>query len=86
MLTITAIIRAKKGHEEAMRQGLLDVAANVEKTNQIQSVSSFHKIRVIPASLRPLSASRTKRRWTDTIIQTLLLIFLLSPDRSLMGK
>lgn len=29
MLTITAIIRAKKGHEAAMRQALLDVAENV---------------------------------------------------------
>ena len=31
MLTITAIIRAKKGHEEAVRQALLDHAANVER-------------------------------------------------------
>ena len=29
MLTITAIIRAKKGHEATMRQALLDVAENV---------------------------------------------------------
>ena len=29
MLTITAVIRAKSGHEETMRQALLDVAANV---------------------------------------------------------
>ena len=29
MLTITAIIRAKKGHEATMRQALLDVADNV---------------------------------------------------------
>ena len=31
MLTITAIIRAKKGHEETVRQALLDHAANVER-------------------------------------------------------
>ena len=30
MLTITAIIRTKKGHEETMRQALLDVAENVQ--------------------------------------------------------
>ncbi len=29
MLTITAIIRTKSGHEAEMRQALLDVAANV---------------------------------------------------------
>jgi quinol monooxygenase YgiN len=29
MLTITAIIRAKKGHEAAMRDALLEVAASV---------------------------------------------------------
>ncbi len=29
MLTITAIIRTKEGHEETMRQGLLAVAENV---------------------------------------------------------
>lgn len=29
MLTITAIIRTKKGHEATMRQALLDVAENV---------------------------------------------------------
>lgn len=30
MLTITAIIRAKKGHEHVMRDALLDVTANVQ--------------------------------------------------------
>jgi quinol monooxygenase YgiN len=40
MLTITAIIRAKKGHEEAMCQGLLDVAANVEK-NEPDTIGFF---------------------------------------------
>jgi quinol monooxygenase YgiN len=29
MLTITAIIRVKRGHEAVMRQALLDVASNV---------------------------------------------------------
>ena len=29
MLTITAIIRVKKGHETVMRQALLEVASNV---------------------------------------------------------
>ena len=29
MKTITAVIRTKKGYEDTMRQGLLDVAANV---------------------------------------------------------
>ncbi len=40
MLTITAIIRAKKGHEGTMRQGLLDVAANVEK-NEPNTIGFF---------------------------------------------
>ena len=31
MLTITAVIRAKQGSEDTMRQGLLDVAENVQK-------------------------------------------------------
>lgn len=30
MKTITAVIRTKTGHENTMKQGLLDVAANVE--------------------------------------------------------
>ena len=29
MLTITAVIRAKKGHEDTMRRALLEVAENV---------------------------------------------------------
>jgi quinol monooxygenase YgiN len=40
MLTITAIIRAKKGHEDTMRQGLLDVAKNV-KNNEPDTVGFF---------------------------------------------
>jgi quinol monooxygenase YgiN len=32
MLTITAVIRAKAGQEQAMRQALLDVAKNVQDT------------------------------------------------------
>ena len=31
MLTITAIIRTKRGHADTMRQALLDVAENVRK-------------------------------------------------------
>ena len=31
MLTITAVIKAKQGHEETMREGLLEVAENVQK-------------------------------------------------------
>jgi len=31
MLTITAVIRTKQGHQETMRQGLLEVADNVQK-------------------------------------------------------
>ncbi|MFH0296237.1 putative quinol monooxygenase [Bradyrhizobium sp. 31Argb] len=37
MLTITAIIRAKKGHEAAMRQALLEVAASV-RANETTTV------------------------------------------------
>ena len=40
MRTITAIIRTKKGHEDAMRQGLLEVAENVQK-NEPDTVGFF---------------------------------------------
>ncbi len=40
MITITAIIRAKPGTEETMRQALLDVAANVA-TNEPGTVGFF---------------------------------------------
>jgi quinol monooxygenase YgiN len=40
MLTITAIIRAKTGHEATMRQGLLDVAANV-RANEPDTIDFF---------------------------------------------
>jgi len=32
MLTITAVIRAKKGHEDTMHRALLEVAENVRST------------------------------------------------------
>jgi quinol monooxygenase YgiN len=40
MLTITAIIRVKKGEEAVMRQGLLDVAAHV-RANEPTTIG-FH--------------------------------------------
>jgi quinol monooxygenase YgiN len=40
MLTITAIIRAKKGHEGTMRQALLDVAENV-RANEPTTVGFY---------------------------------------------
>jgi quinol monooxygenase YgiN len=40
MLTITAIIRAKKGSEAAMRQALVDVAENV-RANEPDTVGFF---------------------------------------------
>jgi quinol monooxygenase YgiN len=40
MLTITAIIRAKKGQEATMRQALLDVAANV-RANEPTTIGFF---------------------------------------------
>lgn len=40
MLTITAIIRAKKGHDLAMRQALLDVADNV-RANEPTTVGFY---------------------------------------------
>ena len=38
MLTITAIIRVKKGDEAVMRQALLDVAGHVRAAGQTQPV------------------------------------------------
>ena len=40
MKTITAFIRTKPGTEETMKQGLLDVAANVE-ANEPETVGFF---------------------------------------------
>jgi quinol monooxygenase YgiN len=40
MLTITAIIRVKKGHEATMRQALLDVAENV-RANEPTTVGFY---------------------------------------------
>jgi quinol monooxygenase YgiN len=40
MLTITAIIRAKKGHEDTMRRALLQVAENV-RSNEPNTISFF---------------------------------------------
>jgi len=40
MITITAILRARKGAEETMRQALLDVAAHVAK-NEPDTVDFF---------------------------------------------
>ncbi len=40
MLTITAVIRAKQGAEDTMRQGLLDVAENVRE-NEPDTIDFF---------------------------------------------
>jgi quinol monooxygenase YgiN len=40
MMTFTAIIRVKKGHEVTMRQALLDVAAHV-RANEPDTISFF---------------------------------------------
>ena len=40
MLTITAIIRVKPGHEDTMRKGLLEVAENV-RLNEPETISFF---------------------------------------------
>lgn len=40
MITITAFIRVKKGHEQTMRKGLLEVAADVAK-NEPDTIGYF---------------------------------------------
>jgi quinol monooxygenase YgiN len=40
MLTITAVIRAKKGHEDTMRRALLEVAENV-RSNEPNTTGFF---------------------------------------------
>jgi quinol monooxygenase YgiN len=40
MLTITAVIRAKKGHEDTMRRALLEVAENV-RINEPNTIGFF---------------------------------------------
>jgi len=40
MLTITAVIRARQGHEQTMRDALLEVASNV-RTNEPETIAFF---------------------------------------------
>ena len=40
MLTITAVIRAKRGHEDTMRRALLEVAENV-RSNEPSTIGFF---------------------------------------------
>ena len=40
MLTITAVIRAKKGHDQTMRDALLEVAENV-RANERETIGYF---------------------------------------------
>jgi quinol monooxygenase YgiN len=40
MLTITAVIRTKSGHEDTMRRALLDVAENV-RVNEANTIGFF---------------------------------------------
>jgi quinol monooxygenase YgiN len=59
MLTITAVIRAKKGHEQTMLQGLLDVAANV-RLNEPKTIDFF-----VSQDLTDPSVFTTYERFTD---------------------
>lgn len=59
MKTITAIIRCKPGTEETMKQGLLDVAANVA-ANEPDTVGFF-----ICQDPRDLCVFTTYERFTD---------------------
>ena len=80
MLTITAIIRAKKGHEETMRQALIKVAENV-KLNEPDTVGFF--ISQDASDPCPLmNALRTKRPWIVTMVLRLSRDFSTWPSRS----
>ena len=80
MLTITAIIRAKKGHEETMRQALIKVAENV-KLNEPDTVGFF--ISQDASDPVPLmNALRTKRPWIVTMVLRLSRDFSTWPSRS----
>jgi quinol monooxygenase YgiN len=59
MLTITAIIRVKKGHEAVMRQALLDVASNV-RANEPTTIG-FH----ISQDISDPSVFTTYERFVD---------------------
>jgi quinol monooxygenase YgiN len=59
MLTITAIIRARKGHEETMKQALLEVAENV-RLNEPDTIG-FH----ISQDLGNPGVFTTYERFTD---------------------
>jgi quinol monooxygenase YgiN len=59
VLTITAVIRARKGHERALRDALLDVAANV-RANEPATVGFF-----ISQDLADPSVFTTYERFAD---------------------
>lgn len=59
MLTITAIIRAKKGHEAAMRDALLEVAKNV-RANEPGTIGFYVSQHATDASV-----FTTYERFTD---------------------
>lgn len=69
MLTITAVIRAKKGDEETMRRALLAVAENV-RLNEPNTIGFFvSQDPANPASSPPMSGFSIRPRWTPTIIR-----------------
>jgi quinol monooxygenase YgiN len=59
MLTITAVIRVKKGAERAMRDALLDVAANV-RANEPETIGFF-----ISQDIEDPCVFTTYERFTD---------------------
>lgn len=59
MLTITAIIKTKPGHEQTMRQALLEVADNVQK-NEPQTIGFF-----VSQDPNDLSVFTTYERFLD---------------------
>ena len=61
MLTITAIIRAKKGHEETVRQALLDHAANVD-SNEPNTIGFY-----VSQDPKDSCVFATYERFTDQI-------------------
>ena len=66
MLTITAVIRARKGQEGALRDALLEVADNV-RANEPDTVGFFISQDLEdPASSPPTSASPTSPPWIGT--------------------
>ena len=86
MLTITAIIRVKKGDEAVMRQALLDVAGHVRANEPTTIGYHISQDTSDPCVFTTYERYIDQARWIDTTIPTLSPISSASPSRFSMAK